>query len=152
MTADVDRGAEVRREIQRDRRRQWLQLGLRLVVPLALAGGFVGLVVEEVRSQNRWREVSFHPRQTEVDPPTMLLEGGGCDLELRTTVTETAEVVFILLEERGTNDDGCGNGTQIALVEPIGERDVIDEATGQRWGRGIDPEKPRKWIEVDVEG
>lgn len=145
MTADVDRGAEVRL----DRRREWLQLGLRLLVPIALIGGLVGLVVEEVRSQDRWREVRFHPRQTEVDPPTMLLEGGGCDLELRTTITETADVVFILLEERGTNDDGCGNGTQIELAEPVGGRDVIDEASGQRWGRGIDPDKPRKWIRIE---
>ena len=145
MSAEVDHGAEVRRARRRDR---W-QFGLRLLLPLALIGGFVGLVVEEVRSQNRWREAEFHPRQTEVDPPTMLLEGGECSLELRTTVTETAEVVFILLEEKGTSDDGCGNETQITLLEPVGERDVVDEATGQRWGRGIDPDKPRKWIRVE---
>ena len=144
MSADVDPGAGVRRV----RRGERWQFGLRLLLPLALIGGFVGLIVEEVRSNNRWRVTEFHQRQTEVDPPTMLLEGGECSLELRTTVTETAEVVLILLEEKGTSDDGCGNGTQITLDDPVGDRDVIDEATGQRWGRGIDPDKPRKWIRV----
>lgn len=144
MAPDADPGSAVRRIIRKDRWRTRLMV----LAPVVAFAVLVGAVVDRVLDDG-WRDISFHPRQTEDSPPSMLIDGGECSLQLRATVTETEDVVFIRLEQKGTSDDGCGNGMRVELDDPVGERDVIDESAGQRWGRAIDPDKPRKWVRVD---
>lgn len=54
-----------------------------------------------------------------------------CNADLKVEVREDEERVAIRVTVRNDTMDDCMDGVTVALEEPLGERELVDAATGQ---------------------
>lgn len=66
------------------------------------------------------------------EPGRQLVVGTHCQDNARVQVQETDAEVVLSLEVKGTNQDDCGDFVVVVLEEPLGDRRLVDKATGDR--------------------
>jgi hypothetical protein len=78
--------------------------------------------------------------QLEPDGVTLHLDLESCDTTEQTAeVVETDTEVRVTVHTKGGSDNDCADSMQVELTDPLGDRPLVDDPTGDE----IDVERPR---------
>ncbi len=133
-----DNAAAGRRAIRRGR---WAARGLVAFGVLVVATIVTVLLVDGFRFDER----SFEPEAVLDDRPAVALYTGTCNAEIRVAdLIETATEVRIGIEIRRNTDDDCADALEVELIDPLGDRVLVDLVSGGRWRADGD-----RWVAVD---
>lgn len=106
-----------------------LRLRTRILIALALVA-LVALPVAAFRwNGNRWRDTPISGYRVASDPLRLELSLPTCNAEHRISVEETRTEIRLHAEHRNATTQDCADGLFVALIQPIGDRTIIDEGT-----------------------